>query len=116
MLYPNARYNAVGADQIESDVQACRDMAEVAGASRGDDRTTQVATQTATGAAVGGASGAAVGAITGSPGQGAAIGAAGAATAGFVRSMLRSPQPSQTYRSFTNRCLTERGYDVVGWE
>ncbi len=116
VLYPNAHYNAAGPDRIESDVRVCRDMAEAAGASGGGDRTAQVAAETATGAAVGGASGAAVGAITGSPGQGAAIGAAGAATAGFVRALLRQPQPSQAYRNFTNRCLAERGYDVVGWE
>ena len=116
VLYPDARYHAAGPDRIESDVRACRDMAEAAGASGGDDRTTRVATQTATGAAVGGASGGAVGAITGSPGQGAAIGAVGAATAGFVKALLRPPRPSGTYRNFTNRCLAERGYDVVGWE
>ena len=116
VLYPNAHYTAVGPERIESDVRACRDMAAAAGASSGGDRTTRVATQTATGAAIGGASGGAVGAISGSLRQGAAIGAAGAATAGFVQALLRKPQPSEAYRNFTNRCLAERGYDVVGWE
>ncbi len=116
IFYPNSHYNAVGPSTADTDTQVCRDMAEAAGASRGDNKGTQVATQAATGAAIGGAGGAAVGAIAGNAGRGAAAGAAGAATIGFMRALLRRPEPSAAYRGFVNRCLSERGYAVVGWD
>jgi hypothetical protein len=33
-----------------------------------------------------------------------------------MRSLFRTDQPSQAYRSFVDRCLRERGYEPVGWE
>ena len=46
---------------------------------------------------------------------GAAAGAAGAA-AGAVRGGFDAADPNPTYRRFVERCLRERGYDVIGWQ
>lgn len=116
LFYPNAHYNAVGQSQAQYDVDDCRRMAENAGASRGTNKAGSAATGAAAGGAIGGAAGAAGGAVLGSVGRGAAVGAASGAAAGLVRAMIKRPQPSSAYKGFVNRCLSERGYDVVGWE
>jgi len=44
-------------------------------------------------------------------------GAAGAAvggTAGAVSGAMQE-KPSSTYRQFVQRCLSEKGLDVIGW-
>jgi hypothetical protein len=112
ILYPNDHLRAVGQAQADADLAECRRMAETAGASGGTGRGQGAARDSA----VGGATGAAGGAILGRPGTGAAVGAATGATAGFMRSLFRGSQPSQAYRGFVDRCLSERGYDPVGWE
>jgi hypothetical protein len=116
ILYPNDHLRAVGQAQADADLAECRRMAETAGASGGTGRGQGAARDSAVGGAIGGATGAAGGAILGRPGTGAAVGAATGATAGFMRSLFRGSQPSQAYRGFVDRCLSERGYDPVGWE
>ena len=71
--------------------------------------------------AVGGAGGAAVGAVAGAvsgggAGRGAAIGAATGATVGAVHGAVKSSGPSSVYKNFVDRCLREKGYEVIGWQ
>lgn len=47
-------------------------------------------------------------------GNRALAGAAAGGAAGLVRGALRVGKPSRTFRGFVNRCLSERGYDVIG--
>ena len=114
-LYPNGHLEDVGRSQAESDIAACRELAENA---VGGDKATEVAKRTGENAVVGGATGAAVGGIV--RGHSAGRGAAAGAAAGVVRTMARAafrwndPQPIE--RAWVNRCLHDRGYDVVGWE
>jgi hypothetical protein len=116
ILYPNAHLSAVGQAQADEDLADCRRLAETAGASAGSGRGEGAARDAAVGGAIGGATGAAGGAVLGRPGTGAAVGAATGATANFMRSLFRGDQPSPAYRNFVDRCLTERGYEPVGWE
>lgn len=118
VLYPNAHLKSVGADAAEGDIDACREMAEAAGAKEGSGQAGQVATDTAVGAGVGAASGAVGGAIAGAAGQGSLIGLASGAVWGLLTGLFRSgsSQPSQAYVNFVNRCLDERGYEVSGWQ
>jgi outer membrane lipoprotein SlyB len=71
-----------------------------------------------------GAEGAAVGAAAGSAGTlagggsvaaGAGVGAAIGAIAGAVRGAFRD-DGNPIFRNFTQRCLQDRGYDVIGWQ
>ena len=114
ILYPNAHLQQVGQDQAERDIAACRELASqnvpsAAGKEIGKD--------TAVGAVGGAAVGAVAGAVSGhGAGRGAAIGAATGGTAGAVHGAAKQTGPSPVYKSFVNRCLREKGYEVMGWQ
>jgi len=119
VIYPNTHFLSMGKAAAEKDIEACRNLAESAGASEGNGKLGNVATSTAMGAGVGAASGAVGGAIYGAAGQGSVVGAASGAVAGLLRGILyssRSSPPSQAYVNFVSRCLEEKGYEVTGWQ
>jgi outer membrane lipoprotein SlyB len=116
VLYPNAHFNAVGAEAAERDIASCMELAESAGANAAGRDAGRAATRTAGGAAIGAASGAVGGAVGGSAGTGAAIGAASGATAGLLHWIFSTPKRSPAFENFVNRCLQERGYQPVGWD
>lgn len=49
-------------------------------------------------------------------GVGAAVGAATGATAGAVHGAAKQTAPSPVYTRYVDRCLRERGYEVIGWQ
>lgn len=114
VLYPNVHLQRVGQTQAEGDIAACRDLAsQYVESTAGKD----IAKNTA----IGGVGGAAVGAVGGAvsghgAGRGAAIGGATGATAGAVRGTAKQIGPSRVYKNYVNRCLREKGYDVIGWQ
>lgn len=123
ILYPNAKLQSAGQEVAQQDIEACKQMAESAGAQMGNStgRGGQMVARTAAGAGAGAATGAVAGAISGgSVVKGSMIGAATGATWGLVREIFYSPgsssQPNQTYLNFVNRCLQEKGYEVTGWQ
>lgn len=116
VLYPNAKLGEVGKAQADADIEACRQRADDYVSSGG-----ATAKEVGKDTAVGGAGGAAVGAVAGAvsgggAGRGAAIGAASGATAGAVHGAVRSSGPSSVYKNFVDRCLREKGYEVIGWQ
>jgi len=115
ILYPNEALESRDEDQVDRDIDDCARLAKEYNAK--PNRAGEIAGQTAEDAAIGGAAGAAGGAVLGNPGAGAAAGAAAGATGGLVRAIFRTHRdPSPAYRAFVERCLAERGYDVIGWE
>jgi len=114
VLYPNAALERVGREQAQRDIDACLALAERDVGHGGNRSGERVAARTATGAATGAAVGAAA---SRSAARGAAGGAAGAATHGILSSLLhpRRNQPDPVFRNYVDRCLHERGYDVIGW-
>ena len=120
ILYPNAHMQSVGKEAAAQDIEACKQLAESAGAEEGSGKAGQVATGTAVGAGVGAAAGAVGGAISGAVGRGSMIGAATGAVWGLLTGlfhMIAGPsQPNQAYTNFVNRCLQEKGYEVTGWQ
>ena len=121
VLYPNAHMQSVGKEIAAQDIEACRQLAESAGAEEGSGKAGRVATGTAVGAGVGAASGAVGGAISGAAGRGSMIGAASGAVWGlliglFYVTVAGPSQPNQAYTNFVNRCLQEKGYEVTGWQ
>lgn len=116
VLYPDAYYRSVGDAAARSDVDDCMHLAEEFGAPVAGGK--DIARDTAAGAAIGGAAAAAWGAVRndGDVGNRALAGAAAGGAAGLVRGSLRAGTPSSTYKNFVNRCLRERGYDVIGWQ
>jgi outer membrane lipoprotein SlyB len=117
VLYPNAAFNRVGETQAQNEVAACQASASAAGLRA--EENSQAAQRAGEGAAVAGVV-SAVGALVlgrGAEGMlrsglgGAAIGGA----AGATQAAVRGGRPNSVYRSFVQRCLSEKGFDVIGW-
>ena len=88
ILYPNAHMQSVGKEIAEQDIEACRQLAESAGAEEGSGKAGRVATGTVVGGGVGAAAGAVGGAISGSVGRGSMIGAATGAVWGLLTGIV----------------------------
>ena len=123
VLYPNEHYTTVGDAVAQGDIDACMTRAKEYVEAGGADaqQAKEVAKQTGFGAASGAAIGAIGGAIGGGgAGQGAAVGAATGATAGLIHGLFGGffgPEaPDPVVANFVDRCLREKGYDLVGWK
>jgi len=118
VLYSNTHLQSVGEEAADQDIEACRELAEAAGAEEGSGKAGQVAKSTAIGGGAGAASGAIGGLISGGAGLGSLIGAASGAVWGLLMGLFStgSSQPSQTYTNYVNRCLQDKGYEVTGWQ
>ena len=118
VLYPNATLNRVGDAQARAEADACMARAVSAGLTP-EEKNNAVARGAGVGAATGAVASAVGALITGRGGEGAVrAGAAGAAvggSAGAVQGAFRGDRPSSTYRHFVQRCLAERGFEVIGW-
>lgn len=117
VLYPNAAFNRMGEARALQEVDACTGRAQAAGLTP-EEKNNATARRAGQGAATVGAA-AAVGAlVTGRDTQGVVrAGATGAAVGGAAGAVSGAMQekPSSTYRHFVQRCLSEKGLDVIGW-
>jgi outer membrane lipoprotein SlyB len=117
VFYPNATLNRVGEAKARDEAQACMARAADAGLTP-EEQTNAVARGAGKGAAMGGVAGA-VGALVRGRGVEGVVGsgAAGAAVGGSVGAVGGAfhEKPSQTYRRFVQRCLSDKGFDVIGW-
>lgn len=104
-----------GGSVSQADIDACERLARQAGAD--GNKAGEVARDTAIGAAAGGAATGVYGAVRGysDVGNRTAAGAAAGAAVGMIRGAVRTSEPSSAFKAYVNRCLRERGYDVVGW-
>lgn len=109
-LYPNDYYKSVGDKTAQKDIDSC--IAEAEEYTKGT-KGKQIAKGAGGGAAIGAAMGAVGGMFTGNLGgglvRGGAIGAAAGGTAGAI-------SPNQLKKQYTNQCLTDKGYQVLGWD
>jgi outer membrane lipoprotein SlyB len=113
VLYPNAKLNLTGQAAADAAVAECRRRAD---ASDLDSSQGRVVKGAAGGAVAGAIVGAAVGSVSGNAGKGAQYGAAGGAAHGGVRGLFRGRDPGPIYKAYVNRCLSESGYEVIGWQ
>ena len=115
VLYPNSHLKQVGDAHAQHDIEECRMLAEKAGAEATD--ASRAARPAVEGAAVGGAVGGVGQVIRGrNVGAGVLAGAAIGGTAGGVRGAFRASEVSPIHRNFVQRCLRDRGYEVIGWK
>jgi hypothetical protein len=115
VLYPNNHLKQVGQVAADRDIAECRQLASSSGVAETKDG--KVARQAAGGAAVGGASAGAWGLVRGNDaGERALAGAAAGAAAGTVRGGMNSSETSPVYKNFVQKCLRDRGYEVIGWQ
>ena len=109
-LYPNQKLRESGKEVAKQDIDQCMADADTyLESSKGK----KIAKSAGFGAGVGAAMGAVGGLFTGNVGRGlirgGAIGAAGGGAAGAM-------SPDQIKRRYVNQCLSERGYQVLGWD
>jgi hypothetical protein len=112
IVYPTQELRESGGGAVIEDTEACLAEAETY---LEDGRVPEAAKRTTQGAVVGGAVGGAVGAVRGSVGRGAAAGAAGGAAGVVANSLWNWRDPDPVVKRYVERCLAERGYDVIGW-
>lgn len=120
VVYPNDKSREVGPEVVAADIDECTRRAEefASGGGRGDQVARDTAGRTVVSAGVGAAAGAAGGAIYGDAARGAAAGAAGGAAAGLLGGLfdgMRTSEPDPVIKNFVTRCLSEKGYEVIGW-
>ncbi|WP_272701461.1 hypothetical protein [Desulfovibrio sp. Fe33] len=115
VLYPNAHLDEVGMQVAQADIDDCVMKAEAAGANASD--TGAAAGNVGKSAAIGAAAGAVFAAIMGNDVGLAAAATGGAAAAGSaVNEGFKSGDPAAIHKNFVDRCLREKGYEVIGWK
>ena len=112
-LYPNEHLRKVGDVQAKQDMAYCQALSQQYLQQR--NAGAEAAGNTVGGAAGGAALGAIGGAIGGNAGKGAAIGAGVGAGLGLLRGLSKGSQPPQNYEAFVRKCMTDKGYDVIGF-
>lgn len=116
VVYPNAKATSAGQQQVRRDVEDCMALARQYGVS--ETRQDNIARDTATGALLGGVAAGTWGLVRGDAAERAAAGAAAGAATAATRSVITSGENrlNPTFQGFVQRCLGERGYEVIGWE
>lgn len=112
VFYPNQTYQTKGKSAAEADEARCEALAKEAGTADGG---SGAVGEAASGAAGGALVGAAVGGVFGDARTGAEAGAAQGGASGLL-SGLRRQKPDPLTRSFIERCLSEKGYQIIGWK
>ena len=117
VLYPNAAYKAMGENAARAQLDQCEAQARASGLTPSGN---QAASGAARGAAVAGVAGA-VGNMVFSGGnleqavkrgaQGAVVGAAAGGVGGAM-----SEHGNPVYRQFVQRCASEKGLEIIGWQ
>ncbi len=115
VFYPNDHLDSVGRTQAEADVDQC--MAEARQYGVKDTSGEKVGGRAVKGAAIGAAVSAIVAAIfAGDVGRAAGAGAVGGAAGGAISGAVDAEDPDAAFKNYVDRCLTEKGYDVIGWQ
>ena len=117
VLYPNAALTRVGEAQARAQADGCMARAAQAGLAP-DQKTNEVGRRAGEGAATAGVASAVGALITGRSSDLLRAGAAGAAvggSAGAVSGAFHNDKVNPVYRQFVQRCLSEKGFDVIGW-
>ena len=116
VLYPNAAYKAMGEAAARQHLDQCVALARQSGLQPSDNAAASGALR---GAAVAGVTGAVGSVVFGRGGlddavkRGTQSAVVGAAAGGMGGAM--SERPNSTYRQFVQRCASEKGLDIIGW-
>jgi uncharacterized membrane protein len=113
VFYPDGYTQSVGEAQRNQDIDECMAMARQSGVAEHRD---QVGEKAARGALVGGVASGVWGLIRGDVGRLVVAGAAAGAATGGAVGAVDSAKLSPTFKRFVQRCLQDRGYEVIGWE
>jgi len=100
--------------QSDLDTQDCMALARQAGVR--ENRDGQVGKKAASGALIGGIAAGAWGLVRGDGGERLLAGAVAGGATGAAKGAIDSNEQNPTFRKYVERCLGERGYEVIGWE
>jgi hypothetical protein len=117
VLYPNAALTRMGESTARTEAEHCMGRARSAGLTP-EDKSNSAVRSAEKGAAVTGVAAAVGVLVTGRGIEGAAkAGLGGAAIGGSAGAVAGAVQerPNTTYRRFVERCLQEKGLEVIGW-
>ncbi len=113
VVYPDERYKAGGEAAAKADADLCLKEAK---AYLKANPAKRVAKRTGVGAMFGAAMGAVFGAFTGNYRRAIAEGAAVGAAGGLLHGAYEAGSPDEIQRGYTQRCMAEKGWSVIGWE
>jgi uncharacterized protein YcfJ len=113
VLYPDDHLKSVGEETAKKDADECLTQAK---AYLKAHPAKKVARRTARGGIFGAILGTVVGAFTGNFGRAISEGAAVGAAAGMMHGAYEAGSPDEIQRAYTNRCLADKGYSVIGWK
>lgn len=113
VLYPDERMKTAGEVNVNHDVEECMAKAK---AYLKANPSKPIARKTARGGVVGAFIGLVVGAFTGDYKRAVTESAAIGAAAGLAHGAYEAGSPDEIQRGYTNRCLAEKGYSVIGWK
>jgi hypothetical protein len=118
LLRSNKHLQLYGKQMGQQDVEACQRKADAAGLRPGVHRSGNAASGAVLGLTVGGAVGASAGLIGGVAGVaiGAAAGGGLGLIIGLVGGAYKPLVPDQPYADAVVHCLTEKGYEISGWD
>lgn len=109
-LYPNQKYRSVGKEAADQDIAQCREEAEeFLDSPRGKKIVKGAGAGALIGGAIGAVGGLFSGDVAGGATRGAAMGGAGGAAAGAL-------SPDEVRKRYVNKCLSDKGYQVLGWQ
>ncbi len=113
-LYPNNHLKAVGDAQAQKDIDTCMANATDYGVQEKQDG--KVPQKAAKGATIGAVTAGAWGLVRGDAGERAVAGAAAGAAGGAASGAFDAQKTDPTYKNFVQKCLRDKGYDVIGWQ
>ncbi len=114
ILYPNAYFNQVGKQIANRDIASCMSLARSSGVNQNKDG--EIVKNATSSAAIGGSAAGAWGLVRGDALDRAAAGALAGAAAGTTRGAIKSLETSPVFKNFVQKCLRDRGYEVIGWQ
>ena len=113
VVYPDERFKAAGGEEAaRKDAESC--LADAKKYLKANPAK-KVAGRTGWGAATGAALGAVVGAFTGDYARAVTEGAAVGGAGGAIHGAYEAGSPDEIQRGFTQRCMAEKGWSVIGW-
>lgn len=118
LLRSNKHLQLAGKAGAQQDIEACEAKAERAGLRSGVNRTGSAAQGGVLGMIIGAGSGASAGLIGGGGGVviGAVVGGGLGLITGVAAGAYGPTEPNPAYADAVARCLTEKGYEVGGWQ
>lgn len=113
VLYPDEHLKTVGESAAQEEVARCLADAKVYLKANPAKR---IGRRMGAGAIFGAVMGSVFGAFTGNFGRAISEGAAVGAAGGALHGAYEAGSPDEIQRAFTQRCLAEKGYSVIGWK